>query len=91
LLKRILLLFVFVYAINAPLNAQNIQNIPILASKLGLYGGMKATIQWERIFSSEKRLQRYKLDTLPKSVRDELKIYLIEHAADSEQPIVPGL
>ena len=87
-MKKISVLFIFAYILFTPLNAQS---IPILASKLGLYGGMKASVQWERIFSSEKRLKKYKLDTLPKSVQKSLKLYLIEHAADSEQPIVPGL
>ena len=63
----------------------------MLASKLNLYAGTKASIQWERVFSSQKRLLKYKLDSLPKETLLELKIYLIDHAADSEQPIVPGL
>ena len=55
---------------------------------------MKATIQWERIFSSKKRLTKYKLNythTSQLNVQQALKNYLIEHAADSEKPIVPGL
>ena len=87
-MKKELILFMLIYTTLTPLNANN---IPDLASKLGLYGGMKATIQWERIFSNEKRLKRYKLNTLPKGIQEALKLYLIEHAADSEQPIVPGL
>ena len=66
-------------------------DIPKLAKELDLYGGMKATIQWERIFSSKKRLNKYNLSKLSESVQLALKLYLIEHAADSEQPIVPGL
>ena len=87
-MKIILFFVMLTLAILNPLNAQNIPN---LASTLGLYGGMKATIQWERIFSSQKRLKKYKIDTLPTGVQEALKLYLIEHAADSEQPIVPGL
>lgn len=62
-----------------------------IAKKLNLYGGQKATIQWQRIFSSPRHLKRYKLDTLSISTQLELKKYLIDHSADSEQPIVPGL
>jgi len=62
-----------------------------LAKKLNLYGGEKAVIQWERVFSSTRHLKRYKLDTLDAATREKLKAYLIEHAADSDQPIVPGL
>jgi len=67
------------------------KNIEALAKELNLYGGQKATIQWERVFSSPRHLKRYKLEKLPISTRLALKKYLIEHAADSEQPIIPGL
>ena len=67
------------------------QSIAQLAKNLHLYGGQKAIIQWERVFSSQRHLKRYKLDNLPVSERLELKKYLIDHAADSEQPIIPGL
>jgi len=70
------------------LDANEIQN---LAKELNLYPGNKATIQWERVFSSQRRLEKYKLNNLSTSTRDSLKKYLIQHAADSEQPIVPGL
>jgi len=62
-----------------------------LTKKLNLYAGSKASIQWERVFSSQRHLKRYKLDTLPESLRNELREFLIQHAADSQQPIVPGL
>jgi isocitrate dehydrogenase len=67
------------------------KDIAKIAKKFNLYGGQKATIQWERVFSSQRHLKRYKLDKLPLHTRDELKEYLIKHAADSDQPIVPGL
>jgi len=62
-----------------------------LSKELNLYAGSKAVIQWERVFSSQRHLKRYKLDTLPESLRHKLRNFLIEHAADSQQPIVPGL
>ncbi len=62
-----------------------------LAKKLNLYAGTKASIQWERIFSSERRLKRYKLDNLDEVKLIQLKNYLIKHSADSKQPVVPGL
>jgi len=65
--------------------------ISYLAKNLDLYAGTKASIQWERIFSSERRLKRYKLDKLDNTRLNELKSYLIKHAADSKQPVVPGL
>jgi len=67
------------------------KGMPMLAKELSLQAGTKATVQWERIFSSQRHLTRYKLDSIPKHTRNQLKAYLIKHAADSEQPIVPGL
>jgi len=67
------------------------QDIAAVARKLNLYGGERAVIQWKRIFSSKRHLKRYKLDKLPIYERLQLRTYLINHAADSEQPIIPGL
>ena len=68
-----------------------LQDISQLAKDLNLQAGSKATVQWERIFSSQRHLVRYKLEDIPLFTRNKLKAYLIKHAADSEQPIVPGL
>ena len=67
------------------------KSVSTLAKEYNLYAGTKASIQWERIFSSERRMKKYKLDTLSFEMKNRLKSYLINHAADSEQPIVPGL
>ena len=67
------------------------ENVILLAKKLNLQAGTKATVQWERIFSSQRHLKRYKLKNLSPQTKLQLKAYLIKHAADSEQPIVPGL
>lgn len=69
----------------------NDQSMEQLAKSLNLYGGTKATIQWQRVFSSQRHLKRYKLEHLDQQTRDKLQHYLIQHAADSEQPIVPGV
>lgn len=66
-------------------------DVDALAKKLDLYAGTKAVIQWERVFSSSRYLQRYHIDTLNEQEKIALKRYLIDHAADSDQPIVPGL
>ena len=70
---------------------EEVEKISAIAKKLNLYGGQKATIQWKRVFSSQRHLRRYNLQELPLQTRNKLKKYLIEHAADSDQPIVPGL
>ncbi len=83
-----LLFCVLFFCIAFPLSAND---IIALAKTLNLYGGSKAAIQWERVFSSKRHLIRYKLDSLPQETRKELKKYLVDHSADSQQPIVPGL
>lgn len=65
--------------------------IASLLKERNLYAGAKATVQWERVFSSKRRLDKYGLSQLTKREREALKKYLIKHAADSQQPIVPGL
>ena len=70
------------------LNAKEAQK---LAKELNLYAGTKATVQWKRVFSSQRRMQKYRINLLTKEQKNSLERYLINHAADSEQPIVPGL
>jgi len=62
-----------------------------LAENLNLYAGTKAIIQWERVFSSNRRMSKYKIDMLNSQDIKKLKQYLIKHAADSDHPVVPGL
>ncbi len=81
-------LYVTIFVITTNLQALEISK---LAKELNLYAGTKATVQWKRIFSSQRRIEKYKINLLDKETRDALKRYLINHAADSEQPIVPGL
>ena len=71
-----------------PLLADDITKI---ARDLNLYAGTKAIVQWERIFSSDRRMKKHNIDTLSNGQIYRLKSYLIKHAADSDQPIVPGL
>ncbi len=73
------------------LSALNAQDSRKLAKELNLYAGTKASVQWKRVFSSQRRMEKHGLHLLTKQERDSLRIYLINHSADSEQPIVPGL
>jgi len=66
-------------------------SIEDICTQMDLVPASKAVIQWERIFSSDKRKQKYKIDQLAPVVQQQLKNYLIQHAADSSQPMVPGL
>lgn len=67
------------------------EDVSKLAQRLNLYAGTKASIQWKRIFTSPRHMKRYKIDSLSIQERTQLMHYLILHAADSDQPIVPGL
>ncbi len=62
-----------------------------IAREFHLVPGTKASIQWKRIFKNRLKRKRYGLDTLSQKQLHELEDYLLEHAADSPKPIVPGL
>ncbi len=88
-LKKVILLSVlFICTVNASAWQQEAAQ---LAQQLQLVPGTKASIQWKRIFNSAPRRKRYGLDTLSQEQLQQLRRYLIEHAADSPKPIVPGL
>ena len=60
------------------------------AKKLGLEASGKASKQWERVFGSPEKLKEIGADKLSIQEASELKKYLIDHAADSDHPSVPG-
>ncbi len=62
-----------------------------LAEELKINAGSKAIVQWERIFGDEKRLKKIGADTLNADDLKALKEYVINHAADSDQPAAAGL
>ena len=72
------------------LSANN-DSIEEVCLELKLVPASKAIVQWERVFSSETRKARYHINQLSPEVQELLKQYLIDHAADSSQPMVPGL
>jgi len=86
MLKYILMLML----LSTSLLASN-TNAKLLAKKFSLSAGSKASIQWERVFSSQRHLKKYKLNSLSQNELKILKKYLIKHAADSDQPTIPGL
>jgi hypothetical protein len=71
--------------------AKNDDYISKVSIEMNIIPASKAIVQWERVFSSEKRKARYHIDQLSPDVQVLLKTYLIQHAADSSQPMVPGL
>jgi hypothetical protein len=62
----------------------------MVVSELNLSAGSKAAIQWKRVFRSERKMKRYKIDTLDDNTKVKLQEYLINHAIDSDQPTVAG-
>jgi len=92
ILVRFLLLILFILGLTLQASDYtNSREIQKIAKNFKLFAGTKASVQWERIFSTERRLKKYNLSHLPKDVRNQLKNYLILHAADSDRPIIPGL
>ena len=87
MVKLLVLFFLF-----APIAfADSDDSIMKVSIEMKLVPASKAIVQWERVFSSESRKKRYGIDQLSPDVQILLKDYLIEHAADSSQPMVPGL
>jgi len=81
---------VFFFLLLLSLHAKE-SNIEKVSIQLELVPASKAVIQWERVFSSDRRMKKYNIDQLSTDVQEKLKEYLIAHAADSNQPMVPGL
>jgi hypothetical protein len=84
-MTRVFFLLVFLMV---ALNAKSGKEI---AKELKLNPASKATIQWERMFKSPKRLARIGAQDLSKEDQDKLKEFLIKYAADSDQPAAAGI
>jgi len=84
---RYLILFLILLNLNLEADTINAEDI---AYKLKLSAGSKAIVQWERVFKSERKMKRYKIDKLTPQQQDALKEYLVNHAIDSDQPTVAG-
>jgi len=61
-----------------------------LAKRLHLSAGTKAIIQWERVFKSKRKKQKYNIVSLSANEQNALKEYLVAHAIDSDKPTVAG-
>jgi hypothetical protein len=61
-----------------------------LVKKLSLNPASKVIMQWERVFKSERKMKRYKIDSLTDEEKKILKKYLCDHAADSDKPKFAG-
>lgn len=84
-------LITFLSLLAIVLQSAQLQSAGEIAKSLNLIPGTRATIQWERIFETPQKMQRYGIDALSSAQQLKLKHYLLEHAADSDQPTVPGL
>ncbi len=88
--RKIITVVSILFLVTASASARVMEG-KVLAKQLQLVPGTKASIQWKRIFKSAQKRKRYGLDTLSQEQLLALKQYLLEHAADSPKPIVPGL
>ncbi len=62
-----------------------------LANKLGLSASSKASVQWARVFKKNRKMKKYGIDKLSDADKGALKIYLVNHAADSDAPEAAGI
>jgi hypothetical protein len=62
-----------------------------LAQELGLSASSKASTQWNRVFKKQRKMKKYGIDGLSDADKTALKIYLVNHAADSDSPEVAGM
>jgi alkyl hydroperoxide reductase subunit AhpC len=62
-----------------------------LAKELNLSPSSKAMIQWENVFKNKRKMKRLGINKLSDADKEILKQYLIEHAADSPEPIAAGM
>ncbi|NPA55164.1 MAG: hypothetical protein GXO40_02235 [Epsilonproteobacteria bacterium] len=83
-MKKILLLLLTAHVLFAISGAE-------LATMLHLSPGSKAMIQWQHVFTSKRKMRRLGIDKLSSKEKQILKKYLIEHAADSPEPIAAGM
>jgi ABC-type metal ion transport system substrate-binding protein len=65
-------------------------DIEVLVNQLKLQPGSKAILQWDRVFKSERKKKRYKINTLSFQDQQKLEVYLKNHAIDSDKPTVAG-
>jgi hypothetical protein len=68
-----------------------VSNAKVLSNKLHINPASKASIQWERIFSKQRKMKRFGIDKLTQDEKMILKLYLINHSADSDQPEMAGI
>jgi len=61
-----------------------------IVKELSLVPASKASVQWERIFKNERKMKKYRLNSLTEDEKENLKQYLISHAADSDLPQYAG-
>jgi hypothetical protein len=62
-----------------------------LAKQLHISPSSKAMMQWEHVFKNKRKMKRLGINTLSEQEKEVLKQYLIDHAADSPEPIAAGM
>ena len=61
-----------------------------LCKQLGLNPSSKAGKQWEKVFANVDKLKDIGADKFAAGDQKALLDYLVDHAADSDHPTVPG-
>jgi alkyl hydroperoxide reductase subunit AhpC len=85
-MKKIMVVLVLFFSVSLFANTGK-----SLANSLGISASSKASSQWKRIFKKEKKMKKYGIDKLSDSDKALLKEYLMNHAADSDNPEAAGI
>jgi len=85
-MRKVILIFVLLFGIS--LFASSGKE---LAGKLGISASSKASSQWKRVFKKTRKMKKYGIDKLSDDDKTALKEYLINHAADSDNPEAAGI
>ena len=63
----------------------------VIVEANGILPYAKAKKQWIRVFKKDRKMKRLGLAKYSESEKEALLKYLIQHAADSDNPTVPGM
>ena len=85
-MKKLIAVFLLIFTVN--LFATDGK---ALAKQYGLSASSKASTQWKRVFKKARKMKKLGIDGLSAEDKASLKIYLVNHAADSDTPEAAGM
>jgi len=85
-MKKVILVFLLLFGMSSFASSGK-----ELAVKLGISASSKASSQWKRVFKKKRKMKKYGIDKLSDDDKTALKEYLMDHAADSDNPEAAGM